>query len=171
MYYDDWEPDYDSLDYHGRAGWEESLYEEGRTVCSYCETVYDLTEDLDDPGCPDCAKVERIKQGIASGELDPDSLCYGCGEGESSTSFLGQRFCWECYQAVAKGKVKPDRCVFASPGGRSALRAAGPGNPRIHPCPTCRESNCLTPQDVARGYQCDACADVAEGRWVPGREY
>src|SRR5512142_3527537 len=54
------------------------------------------------------------------------------------------------------------RSEFADPGGRSALRAAGPGNPRDRPCPTCHAPVRLTPADVARGYQCDACADAAE---------
>ena len=55
-----------------------------------------------------------------------------------------------------------DRLEFADPGGRSALRAAGPGNPRNLPCPTCGEPDRLTPADRDRGYQCDACADAAE---------
>ena len=45
----------------------------------------------------------------------------------------------------------------------SALRAASRSNPRIHPCPTCKAPNRLTPADVERGYQCDACADREEG--------
>lgn len=49
---------------------------------------------------------------------------------------------------------------FAHPG--SALRAAGPGNPRNLPCPNCKAPNRLTPKDRALGYQCDACADRAE---------
>lgn len=52
---------------------------------------------------------------------------------------------------------------FADPGGRSALRAATENNPRIHPCPSCGEPDRLTPADVARGYQCDRCADADEG--------
>lgn len=52
---------------------------------------------------------------------------------------------------------------FAEPGGRSALRAAGRHNPRNLPCPTCKAPNMLTPADKAKGYQCDACADKAEG--------
>jgi hypothetical protein len=52
---------------------------------------------------------------------------------------------------------------FADPGGRSALHAAGPGNERTLPCPTCGTENVLTPADRARGYQCDRCADMAEG--------
>lgn len=52
---------------------------------------------------------------------------------------------------------------FADPGGRSALRAASPSNPRIHPCPTCGAENVLTLKDVKLGYQCDGCADRAEG--------
>lgn len=54
-------------------------------------------------------------------------------------------------------------CDFADPGGRSALRAAGKGNPRNRSCPNCKRRNVLTPADVARGYQCDSCADAAEG--------
>ena len=50
--------------------------------------------------------------------------------------------------------------VFAQAG--SALRAADEDNPRNLPCPTCQVENRLTPQDVALGYQCDACADRAE---------
>ena len=50
---------------------------------------------------------------------------------------------------------------YANPG--SALRAARRGNPRNLPCPTCKQPNRLTPADVRRGYQCDACADRAEG--------
>lgn len=56
-----------------------------------------------------------------------------------------------------------DDCDFADPGGRSALRAASKGNPRNLPCPTCRRKNRLTPADRALGYQCDSCADRAEG--------
>jgi hypothetical protein len=52
--------------------------------------------------------------------------------------------------------------TFAEPGGRSALRRASKGNPRNKPCPTCKRKNVLTPEDVARGYQCDTCADKAE---------
>ena len=53
--------------------------------------------------------------------------------------------------------------MFQDPGGRSALRRARKGNPRNLPCPTCGEPNRLTPADRALGYQCDACADRAEG--------
>lgn len=58
-----------------------------------------------------------------------------------------------------------DGVGFADPGGRSALRAATPENPRNLPCPTCGQPNRLTPLDKARGYQCDQCADRAEGRF------
>ena len=56
-----------------------------------------------------------------------------------------------------------DRSVFADPYGRSALRAVTRRNRRNRPCPTCGKPNRLTPADVARGYQCDTCADRAEG--------
>lgn len=57
-----------------------------------------------------------------------------------------------------------DGVGFADPGGRSALRAATPNNPRDQPCPTCGRQNVLTRIDVRSGYQCDRCADAAEGR-------
>lgn len=57
-----------------------------------------------------------------------------------------------------------DEVGFADPGGRSALRAATASNPRDQPCPTCGRENVLTRIDVARRYQCDRCADIAEGR-------
>lgn len=56
-----------------------------------------------------------------------------------------------------------DDVHFADPGGRSALRAASRRNPRNLPCPTCGEPDSLTPADRAAGYQCDRCADRAEG--------
>lgn len=49
---------------------------------------------------------------------------------------------------------------FANAG--SALRAATKSNPRNLPCPNCKRRNVLTPEDRARGYQCDACANRAE---------
>jgi hypothetical protein len=55
-----------------------------------------------------------------------------------------------------------DGVGFANPGGNSALRAATKSNPRNLPCPNCGGKNRLTPIDVARGYQCDTCADRAE---------
>jgi len=54
---------------------------------------------------------------------------------------------------------------FARPGSNSALRAARRGNPRNLPCPTCKKPNRLTPADLARGYQCDDCANRDEGGW------
>lgn len=52
---------------------------------------------------------------------------------------------------------------FQDPGGRSALRRASRNNPRNLPCPTCGKPNRLTPRDRQLGYQCDECADRAEG--------
>ena len=53
------------------------------------------------------------------------------------------------------------RIEFANKG--SALRASSTSNPRNLPCPTCGEPDRLTPADVRCGYQCDDCADRAEG--------
>lgn len=54
-----------------------------------------------------------------------------------------------------------DGVGFAQAG--SALRAATRHNPRNLPCPNCGAEDALTPADAARGYQCDRCADAAEG--------
>jgi len=63
--------------------------------------------------------------------------------------------CWdEDYEPI-------DGVGFAQEG--SALRAETRENPRNLPCPTCGAENVLTPLDVARSYQCDRCADAAEG--------
>ena len=55
------------------------------------------------------------------------------------------------------------RLDFADPGGHSALRRTTKRNPRNLSCPTCGEPNRLTPKDRSLGYQCDECADRAEG--------
>ncbi len=55
--------------------------------------------------------------------------------------------------------------MFEDPHGVSALRRATASNPRNLPCPTCEEPNRLTPMDVWKGYQCDACANQAERGW------
>ena len=56
-----------------------------------------------------------------------------------------------------------DSSMFADPYGKSALRRASKSNPRNLPCPTCKRPNRLTPKDRMLGYQCDSCADMAEG--------
>ena len=55
-----------------------------------------------------------------------------------------------------------DGVGFADPRGKSALRAATKSNPRNLPCPTCGQTNVLTPLDWQAGYQCDHCADQCE---------
>lgn len=57
------------------------------------------------------------------------------------------------------GWEEEDRSDFRDPGGRSALRTGK----RVYPCPTCGRKNMLTAKDKQRGYQCDRCADAAEG--------
>ena len=50
---------------------------------------------------------------------------------------------------------------FADPYGASALHVGA----RTLPCPTCGEPDRLTARDVQSGYQCDQCANAAEGGW------
>lgn len=57
---------------------------------------------------------------------------------------------------------------FADPDGRSALRAASKGNPRIYSCPDCHATNVLTRKDVQAGYCCNSCADRNEGYHMGG---
>ena len=54
---------------------------------------------------------------------------------------------------------------FRDPHGKSALH---PGK-RTEKCPTCGRPNMLTKKDVAKGYQCDICANGLEGHF--GGEY
>ncbi len=105
--------------------------------------------------------------------------CAGCDatleENEDVQLINGEIYCEGC---VEEGDEYESECGydeelidgvgFADPGGNSALRASTRDNPRILPCPTCETENVLTPADVARGYQCDRCADRAEGH---GGEY
>jgi hypothetical protein len=60
-------------------------------------------------------------------------------------------------------RYRNTRRQFARPG--SALAAESRDNRRTEPCPTCERPNRLTPADVRKGYQCDRCADAAEGAW------
>jgi len=142
-----------------------SLAEGGRAHCDTHQEEYDLSDDGSDPGCPRCLRVAEMREQIQAGALDASMLCYACGECEAETSVLDRSVCHQCHQALARGEHRLDRLQFACLGGNSALRAAGPGNPRSLPCPTCGEPNRLTPQDRARGYQCDSCADQAEQGW------
>lgn len=90
-----------------------------------------------------------------------------CGDCDSPEDCVADG---ECYLAEAEpeqcpecGYEMPCGCPrFADPGGNSALRAQGPGNPRNLPCPTCGEPDRLTPADAELAYQCDSCADRAE---------
>ena len=69
---------------------------------------------------------------------------------------------WDDDQGWEEEDYQIDGVGFADPGGESALRAATKDNPRNQPCPTCGWPNRLTPIDVQRGYQCDACATAPE---------
>jgi len=72
----------------------------------------------------------------------------------------------ECeYAFLVEDEDLIDGVGFADPSGVSSLRAATRANPRNLPCPTCRVPNRLTPLDKRQGYQCNECADKAEGGW------
>ncbi len=96
--------------------------------------------------------------------LDVEPECEECGYEDDWGEILGEQDDWydERFYYEDDGYLI-DGVGFSDPGGRSALRAATPDNPRVYPCPTCHEPNKLTGKDVEAGYQCDACADRAEG--------
>lgn len=90
---------------------------------------------------------------------EDDALCEGCAEDR-----LDAHRSQDSDEEERGGFYDDDDCSdFADPGGRSALRAASPSNPRNQPCPNCYAEDVLTPKDVALGYVCDTCADRAEG--------
>jgi len=106
------------------------------------------------------------------------SDCPTCGEQNEPMGVLGDKTwyrCRACGMEYSPNEEQPvvagwdednwdeDRSEFADPGGNSALRAESPSNQRNLPCPTCGQPNKLTPKDVAKGYQCDECADRDEG--------
>lgn len=130
------------------AGYSESLTEGGLSQCSACGRLYSIRLEE----CPECFAGEELG----------DGGCYGCKVQEPVTVFMEQAVCWACYNALAYNHYTADRCEFADPGSESALRAAGPGNPRVYACPTCKDPGVLTGQDLERGYQCDRCARAAE---------
>ena len=101
-------------------------------------------------GCPDCMNDER--------EPEP---CDNCGSKTGDA-------CPECYRGEMDDDGFPVReAAFREPGGHSALRVGK----RIHPCPGCGRKNMLTQADKDRHYQCDSCADKAEGRGYGHGEY
>ena len=115
-----------------------------------------------------------------------DTLCDLCGSEQEDTvecNCCGEPICEDClgrHNREVDEEIRIARCQdmeemgrdgfidFANPG--SALRAETPTNPRNLPCPTCGQSNTLTPEDVALHYQCDTCAARTEGTYM-GADY
>lgn len=116
--------------------------QEDAPVCEWCDTI--ITKENES---------EAVEQGSKYGKKL--FCCQSCCDEFNYESRFDSGFDDDDYLIDGVG--------FADPGGRSALRAETPNNPRIHPCPTCGRENMLTRLDVAAGYQCDYCADAAEG--------
>lgn len=129
--------------------------------------------NFDEMGSEELDEIDGAVEAIRERRLE-DGLCLDCGADlaekfspkaleHCETCPIGE--CKESYPELDRSRMGGS-LAFADPGGNSALRAAGPGNPRNLPCPNCGEPNRLTPQDKALGYQCDRCADRAErGGW------
>lgn len=151
-------------------------------VCADCNVVF-IAKTTDEP-------LSR------SPELDGyDPIWCGC-DGCSSTEDKLCKECYEvaCADAMPDRYYDDYDVEFADPYGRSALRAEVGGssghcpsckgkvgktakfckncgnklNPRAYNCPTCGAKDVLTEADVQLGYQCDRCADRAEGNYYGG---
>ena len=115
-----------------------------------------MNDDIDECelGCDECDSPmsEECSNYIADDDL---TLCDGC-----YNDYLddGEMDCEYDRDDLIDG------VGFADPGGHSSLRAETVNNPRNRPCPSCHAANVLTPADVRAGYQCNRCADIAEGR-------
>lgn len=109
---------------------------------------------MPDQGCETCS--------ICGGD-DSCNHCHHCGSPICQSCTDAGEECG-CDEEHLDEESLIDGVGFADPGGESALRAATVDNPRIFACPTCGWPNRLTGIDVKRGYQCDTCADRAEGR-------
>ena len=115
------------------------LHTDQHSSCTTCGASMESTAQLTPWGvrCTGCSTLYRVEWLVNSVDMDED-----------------------CEQEPVDEDHDLD---FADPGGRSALRAATADNPRELPCPTCGSPNRLTAADVALGYQCDTCADRADG--------
>ena len=141
--------------------------------CAHCRK--EITVPRDQPphdGGPFCSRE--------CAEADTVHYCAGCDEPIEGKPFWvdGEPYCCEDCRFESEMDAADafresyddgdyfqiDGVGFADPGGESALRAETPDNPRDRDCPTCGRKNVLTRIDRQRGYQCDICADIAEGR-------
>lgn len=113
----------------------------GDTECPWCGTAQGTYQAPESPDGPDVDAPE-------GDELDAE---YDARVAEG----MGDAFYDDDGNMI-------DGVGFADPGGKSALRAATPSNPRNLPCPTCGQPNKLTPADRRAGYQCDDCANSLE---------
>jgi hypothetical protein len=118
----------------------------------------DAKFDAEQKGEPICPKCGTSDCGCCEecGASDSEPHERWCGEYEPADEYVDEFDDEEAYMVKR----------FRDPGGRSALH---PGE-RNHPCPTCGRANALTDADVASGYQCDSCADRAEGTYM-GADY
>jgi DNA-directed RNA polymerase subunit RPC12/RpoP len=130
-----------------QAGWIEGCHPPGAAPFKWLGSYHGfklgdkmphLTDQTDKVVCNDCGWED----------VDPDDYDYDMPEEEYTMD-----------DYYMDNPYEDDRSMFADPGGRSALRAGT----RCYPCPTCGRDNQLTAEDKRRGYQCDYCADTAEG--------
>lgn len=106
--------------------------------------------------------VYEACQGSGSGHEEKEEMSHPEDEDfEDDYDFDQDELMFPMYDE--DGEYLIDGVGFADPGGRSALRAETEDNSRNLPCPTCGRQNMLTPLDKARNYQCNFCADAAEG--------
>jgi hypothetical protein len=110
-----------------------------------------------DETCAECGEtLEEGEDMYVATKAGGETYCEGCNEDLSEEYYDERDYGDDDYPIDGVG--------FADPGGHSSLRAETEDNPRDQDCPTCGAEKVLTRIDRQRGYQCDRCADRAEGR-------
>ena len=96
----------------------------------------------------------RLLEPYYEGSFAEECKCCGMWVDEESVCLCDTGDCPNCWDEWDEAP----EIEFYDPGSNSALRAGV----REFPCPTCKEPNRLTAEDVRLGYQCDACANALE---------
>ena len=159
------------------------LARDGALTCGNAETCtvavkeFVIVSDVPGASTYETINADTVKALSDKGDQAPDGAdrcecgAKSAGEDEDGEPTCGNQGCPPVFEDEkdfdadweAEDRDDDGNLMFADPGGRSALRASSDRNPRNLPCPNCGEPDRLTPADRAHGYQCDACADRAEG--------
>jgi DNA repair exonuclease SbcCD ATPase subunit len=136
---------------------EAKLAEAQKDTCSTAAAYSERVNDLE-------AEVERLRAEIKSCQGPQWYKAWKESEAKLAEAQVRAALTEAASLIQTPASRLSRKCAEDKPhGGRSALRATSPRNPRSFPCPTCGTPNVLTPKDKAKGYQCNRCADSEEG--------